>query len=126
MSKIIFSQTVRYNDIRNAVIDVCVGAITNGIGNVEEYIDDALPELEEQFPEVESFSDTDTRRAAKICVYQYLDTCKISETSCGSENIRKNIDCSLVLNDILHMVTYDSDEYEYEGANAMHAIAELL
>lgn len=120
MAKVIFSQTQRFTDIRNAVIDICISAAQPET-DIEQYIDIALPVLDYAFPEVECFSDSDTRYAAKIASYNARQAAKDLPTL-GEQmrHINKNIDCTLVLNDILHMVTCDSDEYEYEGGNAMY------
>lgn len=126
MSKVVFSQTQRFADIRSAVTDICISA-AHPETDIEQHIDIALPVLEYAFPEVECFSDTDTRRAAKIAAYEAREAAKHLPTlGAQMKHINDNIDCSMVLDDILHMVTCDSDEYEYEGSNAMYAILDKL
>jgi hypothetical protein len=129
MTKVVFSQTERFAQIRTAVTDICVNAaIADDLEtDIEDYIDIALPVLEYAFPEVECFGDTDTRRAAKIAAYEAREAAKHLPTlGAQMKHISENIDCSMLLDDILHMVTCDSDEYEYEGGNAMCAIFDKL
>jgi hypothetical protein len=129
MTKVVFSQTDRFAQIRTAVTDICVNAaIADDLEtDIEDYIDIALPVLEYAFPEVECFGDTDTRRAAKIAAHEAREAAKHLPTlGAQMKHISENIDCSMLLDDILHMVTCDSDEYEYEGNNAMCAIFDKL
>lgn len=126
MTKVVFSQTERFAQIRSAVTDICINA-AHSSNDIEDYIDIALPILEYAFPEVECFGDTDTRRAAKIAAYEAREAAKHLPTlGQQMKHIDENIDCSMVLDDILHMVTCDSDEYEYEGGNAMYNILDML
>jgi hypothetical protein len=129
MTKVVFSQTERFALIRSAVTDICINAARPGDHqtDIEDYIDIALPVLEYAFPEVECFGDTDTRRAAKIAAYEAQEAAKHLPTlGAQMKHINDNIDCSMLLNDILHMVTCESDEYEYEGGNALYSIIEML
>jgi hypothetical protein len=129
MTKVVFSQTERFAHIRNAVTDICINAAIPDSPEtvIEDYIDIALPVLDYAFPEVECFGDTDTRRAAKIAAYEAREAAKHLPTlGAQMKHINDNIDCSMLLDDILHMVTCDSDEYEYEGGNAMYSILDKL
>ena len=131
MSKIVFSKTQRFAQIRDAITTVCLEGAHKQVRNnnqkiVEKHIDSKLPQLHNMFPEIDTFTDTDTRHAAKIAIYQVLDSAKSLPQTEQLNYINANIDCSMVLNDILHMVTCDNDKYEYEGKNAVVAIHELL
>lgn len=136
MTKVIFSQTQRFTDIKEAIIDTCryvacmteyndsnEDAVESTENAVENQIDAAFNALDFVFKDT-CLGDTDTRRAAKMAVYEVLEN--MPEGGAKFKYIEDNLDCSMVLDDVLHMMTCDSDEYEYEGGNAMYAIIEKL
>ena len=131
MAKVKFSETQRFNDIKSAIINTCTYiAIMNhndyedfNSDNVENQIDATFNALDCAFKDT-CLGDTDSRRAAKIAIYTVLEKCP--KDGAKFKYIEDNIDCSMVLDDILHMMTCDSDEYEYEGGNAMYAIFETM
>jgi hypothetical protein len=90
---------------------------------VENQIDAAFNALNFVFKDT-SLCDTDTRRAAKMAIYEVVEDAP--EGGSKFKYIEDNLDCSMVLDDVLHMMTCDSDEYEPEGGNAMYAIGEML
>ena len=130
MSKVIFSQTQRFTEIKAAIVDTCkYVAIMNAYDNdsdedlVENQIDAAFNALDFVFKDT-SLGDTDTRRAAKMAVYEVLEN--LPAGGAKFKYIEDNLDCSMVLDDVLHMMTMDSDEYEPEGGNAMYAILDMI
>lgn len=129
MTKVIFSQTQRFTDIKEAIIDTCRYVALMAEYNdstedaVENQIDAAFNALDFVFKDT-CLGDTDTRRAAKMAVYEVLEN--MPEGGAKFKYIEDNLDCSMVLDDVLHMMTCDSDEYEPEGGNAMYATIEKL
>ena len=132
MSKVVFSQTQRFIDIRDAIVDTCKYiAVMNAIDfnsktehdAIEDQVDSAFHALDYAFKDT-SLGDTDARRAGKIAIYEVLRKCPDDATKW--QYIEDNLDCSMVIDDVLHMMTCDSDEYEYEGGNAMYSILDKL
>ena len=132
MSKIKFSETQQFNDIKTAIVDTCKYVACMNCEDlssndfVEEQIDAAFYALDVVFKDT-CLGDTDSRRAAKMAIYEVIhNASEITPLGPKFKFIEENIDCSMVLNDVLHMMTDDSDEYEYEGGNAMYAIFDEL
>jgi hypothetical protein len=129
MTKLKFSDTQRFNDIKKAIINTCTFVAVMNCNDyshedkVEDQIDATFHVLDIVFEEL-SLSDTETRRAGKMAVYEVLKN--VPKDGNMFKYIEDNIDCSMVLDDVLHMMTCDSDEFEYEGGNAMYAILEQL
>jgi len=129
MTKVIFSQTQRFTDIKKAIVGTCeFVAIMNcndysHEDKIEDQIDAAFHALDIVFEDL-CLSDTETRRAGKMAVYEVLENAP--RDGAMFKYIEDNLDCSMVLDDILHMMTCDSDEYEYEGGNAMYAIGDMI
>ena len=90
---------------------------------IEAQIDVAFHALDCVFEDT-CLGDTDSRRAAKIAEYYVLENCP--KDGHKFKYIEDNLDCSMVIDDVLHMMTCDSDEYEYEGGNAMYSILDKL
>jgi hypothetical protein len=90
---------------------------------IDDQIDAAFNALDFVFKDL-CLGDTDTRRAGKMAVFEVLENAP--KDGAMFKYIEDNLDCSMVLDDILHMMTMDSDEYEYEGGNAMYAIVDML
>lgn len=129
MTKVKFSDTQRFNDIKDAIVDTCryVAVMNcNDYSNedgVEDQIDAAFNALDFVFKDT-CLGDTDTRRAAKIAIYEVIRNAP--KDGAKYDYIQNNLDCSMVLDDVLHMMTCDSDEYEYEGGNAMYSIMDQI
>lgn len=129
MTKVKFSETQRFNDIKEAIVDTCrYVAIMNcndysHEDKIDDQIDAAFNALDFVFKDL-CLGDTDTRRAGKMAVSEVLENAP--RDGAMFKYIEDNLDCSMVLDDILHMMTMDSDEYEYEGGNAMYAIVDML
>ena len=128
MAKAVFSQTEQFAKIKNAIVQTCryVACMNAGEKNsdiIEAQIDVAFHALDCVFEDT-CLGDTDSRRAAKIAVYDVLENCP--KDGHKFKYIEDNLDCSMVIDDVLHMMTCDSDEYEYEGGNAMYSILDKL
>ena len=129
MTKVKFSETQRFTDIKEAIIDTCryvalMAEYSDSTEDaVENQIDAAFNALDFVFKDT-CLGDTDTRSAAKMAVYEVLEN--LPAGGAKFKYIEDNLDCSMVLDDVLHMMTCDSDEYEPEGGNAMYAIVDML
>ena len=129
MSKVIFSQTQQFAKIKTAIVDTCTYIAVmnsedfNNSDAIENQVDAAFYALDSVFEDT-CLGDTDSRRAAKIAIYEVLRDCP--KDGGKFQYIEQNIDCSMVIDDVLHMMTCDSDEYEYEGGNAMYSILDKL
>lgn len=129
MAKVKFSETQRFNEIKDAIVETCTYIATmncddfNNTDSIEDQVDAAFFALDCVFKDT-SLGDTESRRAAKTAIYEVLrDAPKDGRKF---NYIEENIDCSMVINDVLHMITCDSDEYEYEGSNAMYGMMDKL
>lgn len=142
MSKIVFSQTEEYKNMRENIVDVlatiaCYAVDTKEYANIhcdtkfnEEQMDymyermisvaveGACRALGNQYTEF-SFGDTATRSAAEYAVHNILTLAWEQDDRDRWGFIHAYIDCSDMLNDLLHMYTCNSDIYEYEGENAL-------
>jgi hypothetical protein len=129
MAKIKFSETPRFAEIKAAIVDTCHYIAVMNCNDyshedkIDDQIDAAFNALDFVFKDL-CLGDTDTRRAGKMAVYEVLENAP--RTGAMFKYIEENLNCSMVLDDILHMMTMDSDEYEYEGSNAMYAIVDML
>lgn len=144
-----FSETQEFQRVKSIIIDTCVSIAYLTYSRTEyhrrcknksdakkrEYISDQVEDqIDVAFRTLDrcianySFGDTDTRRAAKIAIYDVLD--KVIDNKIDRrdtlEYIQDNIDCSLVLDDLLHMKTCSSKIYEYEGRNSMFVVLEMI
>ncbi len=116
MTKLKFSDTPRFNDIKKAIINTCTFVAVMNCNDyshedkVEDQIDATFHVLDIVFEEL-SLYEVIKNAPKDGNMFKYIED---------------NIDCSMVLDDVLHMMTCDSDEFEYEGGNAMYAILEQL
>jgi hypothetical protein len=127
MTKVKFSETDRFADIKSAIINTCTHVAIMNRYDCEDFVDNqidaAFYALDFVFKDT-CLGDTDSRSAAKMAIYTVLEKCPKDITK--FKYIEDNIDCSMVLDDVLHMMTCNSDVYEYEGGNAMYSILEKL
>jgi len=142
MSKIVFSQTDEFKNMREVITDTLSTLACQTVGTkswankhcdtkfndeqldymyykiVDIGVEGCMRAFEHQFPDF-CFGDTATRDAATHAVSRVLDNAEKLSDYEQWDYIRNNIDCSELFDDLLHMYTSDSDIYEYEGDNAL-------